>query len=158
MQQLLTVLDWLNDILAIFGARLGWVEYFYPDVADQWENWIDSMQDKFEAWGDSFTYSRFFETLLTFAVPTTIFVITLPVMNNSPLLDPVDLSWWMWSLILLILIPTIGGLFLYFLSWLIEVLNKATGGHALGTIGLSLTIFGLSSSLLDKLLSFIFGY
>jgi hypothetical protein len=158
VQLLLTILDWLNDILAIVGARLGWVEYFYPEIADKWERYIDDLQDRFEAWGDSFTRSHFFETLLTFSVPTLIFILSIPVINNSPVLDPLVVPWWIWSLIYLVLIPTAGGLILYFLSWLIEVLNRATDGHALGTIGLTLTIFGLSSSLLDKLLSFIFGY
>lgn len=158
MDLLLSILDWTNDILGLIGARLGWVQYFYPEVADQWEQWIDDLQFKFSSWGDSFTRSHFFETLLTINIPLILYLLSIPVRNASPLIDPVTHPWYIWGIFILIMIPTLGGLFLYFLSWSIEKLNAITDGDALGAVGLILIIFGLSSSGIDKLVSFIFEY
>lgn len=158
MELFLSILDWTNDILGIIGARLGWVEYFHPEVADHWEDKIDQAQDQFKEWGDSFTRSKFFETLLTLSIPIILLLISIPIMNASPTTSNINLDWYLWVLIFIILIPTIGGLFLYFLSWLIEQLNEITNGHALGSIGLGLILFGLISSGIDKVVSFLFGY
>lgn len=153
MNQLLTVFDWTAYLTGLLGAPLGWIEYFYPNMADKIENKIDRGQTNIEKWGDKFTRHHLFEVLLTVTILLFFFLIYIPISHYSDYTPAIILPTYAWVLIVLLYLPVIIGIGSYFLAWMIEICNNATDGHALGTIGLGLIVIGVICDSADKILS-----
>lgn len=156
MNLFLTACDWIAFISGIIGAPLGWIEYFHPQIADRWENAIDNSQHKFEELGDRLTRTRVYEILFILAFLSFLACTYFLFSYLSPAIDYPNPPIWLIGLLLLIILPVAAGLFMNLLSWSVDMLNKATDGHAIGTIGLILIIVGLFGDTADKLLSAIF--
>lgn len=155
MNSLLTAFDWIAYATGLVGAPLGWIEYFYPNIADNIEDKIDSGQKHFEQWGDKITRHHLFEVLLVITILLFFFIIYIPITRYSDYSSPIFLPSYVWIIIGVLYMPVFIGIGAYFLAWLIEKCNNATGGHALGTIGLFLIVVGVVFDSADKILSLL---
>lgn len=153
MEIFLHICDWIAYSSGMIGAPLGFLDYFYPKQANRLEDWIDDLQFKLERWGGEWTKGKFFELLLFLIIPFFFFAIYYPIGYYSPRIDFPELPAWVWIVYLILNVPVLGALSLYFGAHIIEVLNKLTNGHALGSLGLILIIVGAITDTLDKILS-----
>lgn len=155
MKLLLDVFDWTAYLTGVIGAPLGWIEYFHPNVADNIEKSIDQGQSKLEKWGDKVTGHHLYDILLTFSILLFFFIIYIPIGHYNSFVPAVNLAWYYWVLIVIFYSPIMLSIGAYFLAWLIDVCNNATGGHALGTIGLALIVLGIFCDTADKAIEII---
>ena len=87
MDLFLTICDYVAYLTNILGIPLALIETFRPALADQIEEWIDSAEDSFRAFGDRWTGNNFFEILLSLAIPITIAIIVIGLSWWSPVLS-----------------------------------------------------------------------
>lgn len=161
MALLLDILDYVAFAVGMLGGVLAFTGKYYPETIRSWENLIDTAQEDFHNWGNSFTRNSFFSVLLTFAIPCTVIVLSYYVSKASPIATTLDIPSWLWLLIIAVLFVTYGAMLLFFFSWTIERLNEWTTkpgeeeGEALETLGWVLFYIGVFADLADKGIGFI---
>jgi hypothetical protein len=129
-------------LLEILGITLAFIEIKFPRTADQLEYNIDSLEDWVIATGQRITNNHLTGVLMT-AFVFIFFVILFDVWDflglNLPLIIKI-----IFGVVLLIVGIVIG---LYFLEGILVSLNKFSGGHALGSLGVALASLGLAIEL-----------
>jgi hypothetical protein len=129
-------------LLEILGIVLAFIEIKFPRTADRLEYNIDSLEDWVIATGQKVTNNHLTSVLMTSLV-VVFFVSLFDIWDFMGLDLPIFIKV-IFGVVLIIVGIVIG---LYILEGIITSLNKFSGGHALGSLGVALASLGLAIEL-----------
>ncbi|MDH5379832.1 MAG: hypothetical protein OEW75_03210 [Cyclobacteriaceae bacterium] len=139
-------LQFVTMVLEIVGITLAYIEIRYKPLAKRTENWILRLEDKIKDFAWKVVRNNMFSTLITLFV-IVIFFFEVPYFAGfydkilpAGMKSIQDIFYWLTFPIVLLFFL---GLFVIFLSEFIAWLNRFSGGHAIGALGVVVTLVGL---------------
>lgn len=146
-------MNWLNIlsfILEVTGLLLAFIEIKKPLLANQMEDFVDSLEYKFKHFGSKGAETYTFQTLLSISIVIIlIFGSWWTLGHFSAMIDEPNFPVWLWVLFILILLKTSIVIFVILLSDFINFLNKFSinehddEGRAIGTLGFIIGMIGI---------------